>query len=116
MLISLAGYLESVRCDNVVEVVLETLLKVKSYIGVEITIRILVNFCYISRLWGIRNTSVKLHRASAFEKELELLAQNVFGYGSEVTGGLGVSADKGQQKYCSNKEGKQSEDDRLGDR
>lgn len=36
--------------------------------------------------------------------------------GSEVTGGLGVSADKGQQKYRSNKEGKQSEDDRLGDR
>lgn len=38
MLISLAGYLESVRCENVVEVVLETLLKVwhlKSYIGVK---------------------------------------------------------------------------------
>lgn len=37
-------------------------------------------------------------------------------YGSEVTEGLGVSVDEGQQKYHSNKERKQSEDDRLGDR
>jgi len=63
VLISLASYLESVRWEAVVERVWETLLKawhVKNYIGVEVSIRILVNFCYVSRLWGIRNTSVKL--------------------------------------------------------